>query len=255
MKVLILAGGYGTRLSEETGIRPKPLVEIGGYPIIWHIMKSYAHFGFKEFVLLLGYKGHMIKSFFTELYQRENDFTLDTSNGAVSFHSNRSENWKITFLDTGLDTMTGGRILRAKSLVGNERFMLTYGDGVSDLNISELLRFHESNGKLATMTSIIPDGRFGRLEIKKDNTISRFVEKPTEENWINGGFFVCEPGIMSYLKHGDATVFEKGPLENLATDNQLVAHKHHGFWRCMDSMSDKSRLEQLWQNGAPWKLW
>ena len=255
MKVLILAGGYGTRLSEETGIRPKPLVEIGGYPILWHIMKSYSHFGFNEFVLLLGYKGYMIKEFFTQLYQRENDFTLDSSTGAIEFHSQKSEGWKITFLDTGLDTFTGGRIVRASKYIDDKPFMLTYGDGVSDVNIAELKSFHDSKNKLVTMTSIIPEGRFGRLEIQNDNLVSRFAEKPAEENWINGGFFVCQPEMLRFLDDGDGTVLEKKPLEELARNNELVAYKHAGFWKCMDSMSDKKRLEELWRDSAPWKVW
>lgn len=254
MKVLILAGGYGTRLSEETGLRPKPMVEIGEKPMLWHIMKIYASHGFNEFVILLGYKGHMIKEYFVNHFMHQNDFTLDLKNNSMEYHSDNSEDWKITFLDTGMGTMTGGRVKRAEKVIDGP-FMLTYGDGVSDVNIKELVEYHKKSGKLATMTTVIPDGRFGRLEIEDDNLISRFEEKPLEENWINGGFFVCEPQVFDYIRQGDSTIFEREPLERLAADKQLIGYKHHGFWKCMDSLNDKRALEKLWQDGAKWKVW
>ncbi len=254
MKVLILAGGYGTRLSEETELKPKPMVHIGEYPMLWHIMKIYAAYGFNEFIILLGYKGNMIKDYFLNYFMHHNDFTIDLENNQVEHHTKRSENWKITFLDTGNDTMTGGRVKQAAPYIQGEQFMLTYGDGVADIDIQALVHFHKEKQKLCTMTSIIPEGRFGRLQIDEEQHINSFVEKPREENWINGGFFVCEPEVLDYIE-GDDTVLEKKPLETLAQNDQLVAYKHRGFWRCMDTIMDKRKLEEIWQKEGKWKVW
>ncbi|MBP6515455.1 MAG: glucose-1-phosphate cytidylyltransferase [Chitinophagales bacterium] len=255
MKVLILAGGFGTRLSEETGIRPKPMVEIGGYPILWHIMKTYAEYGFNEFVILLGYKGDFIKQYFLDYVALHSDMTIDMKSGDVSYLRRHEMEWKVTLLDTGSNTMTGGRVKRAQEILNGEPFMLTYGDGVSDINIAELAQFHKEHKRLITMTSVVPDGRFGRMQIDADNTISSFIEKPKEENWINGGFFVCENKVLDYITEGDASIFERKPLEALANEHQLMAYKHFGFWKCMDTLSDKNNLEKMWQEGAPWKIW
>jgi glucose-1-phosphate cytidylyltransferase len=256
MKTLILAGGFGTRLSEETGLRPKPMVEIGGKPILWHIMKLYASQGFTEFVILLGYKGYMIKEFFANYYLHQNDFTIDLSTNEVTFHFKQGDPWKVTLIDTGENSMTGGRIKRAKDYINNETFMLTYGDGLSNVNLNELLDFHKSHGGKATMTTIQPEGRFGQVIRDSDNKITEFKEKPIgEQGWINGGFFVCDASVMEFID-GDKTVFEKEPLEKLATDKELYAFEHSGFWKCMDTLRDKQQLEELWsENKAPWKLW
>jgi len=255
MKVLILAGGYGTRLSEETEIRPKPMIEIGGKPILWHIMKIYSHYGFNDFVILLGYKGYYIKEYFANYYLHQSDITFDMSTGERLIHTNSSEPWKVTLIDTGLDTMTGGRIKRAKSYIEDKAFMLTYGDGVSDINISKLVEFHKKQKTSATMTAIQPAGRFGALYIES-NIVHEFVEKPAGDgSWINGGFMVCEPEVLDLLE-SDETVFEKSPLQTLANTGQLSAYKHTGFWQCMDTLRDKVYLNDLWEaNRAPWKLW
>ena len=257
MKVVILAGGYGTRLSEETDLRPKPMVEIGGRPILWHIMKIYSHWGFNEFVILTGYKSHVIKDFFINYYTQYSDITIDMAENHVEIHNIRTEPWKVTVLYTGQNTMTGGRLLKAKNYLGNERFMLTYGDGVSDINIPELVKCHEAAGKLATLTTIQPAGRFGAIEIAKSGAVSSFKEKPAGDGaWINGGFFVMEPGVFDFLTEGDATVLERKPLERLAETGQLNAYKHQGFWRAMDTLRDKVELTDLWAKGkAPWTLW
>jgi glucose-1-phosphate cytidylyltransferase len=257
MKVIILAGGYGTRLSEETEIRPKPMVEIGGKPILWHIMKIYSHWGFNEFVVLTGYKSHVIKDYFINYYTRYSDITVDMASNAVEIHNHRNEPWKVTMLYTGQDTMTGGRLLEAKDFIGNERFMLTYGDGVSDVNIHELIKSHEQSGKYVTLTSVRPAGRFGALSIDTEGAITSFKEKPDGDGaWINGGFFVMEPQIFDYLSEGDATSLERTPLEQLAKAGQLNAYKHDGFWRAMDTLKDKNDLTALWTTGkAPWSLW
>ncbi|GHT84584.1 glucose-1-phosphate cytidylyltransferase [Spirochaetia bacterium] len=257
MKVIILAGGYGTRLSEETDLRPKPMVEIGGKPILWHIMKMYSYWGFNEFVVLTGYKSHIIKDYFINYYTRYSDITIDMADNAVEIHKHRNEPWKVTMLYTGQDTMTGGRLLEAKEFIGNESFMLTYGDGVSDVNIPALIQCHEKSGKSVTLTSVRPAGRFGVLSIGEDGRIISFKEKPEGDSaWINGGFFVMEPQIFDYLTEGDATVLERKPLEHLALDNQLNAYKHTGFWRAMDTLKDKNELIALWTAGAaPWALW
>jgi glucose-1-phosphate cytidylyltransferase len=252
--VVILAGGYGTRLAEETDIRPKPMVEIGGKPILWHIMKHYSYYGFNNFVILLGYKGYYIKEYFANYYLHQSDITFDMKNGEMQVHNNSSEPWRVTLIDTGLNSMTGGRIKRAKEFINNNRFLLTYGDGVSDVNIKELVEFHKNNNTKATITAIQPAGRFGALDIDK-NTINEFIEKPAGDgSWINGGFMVCEPEILDLIKD-DNTIFEQYPLQTLAKKGQLKAYKHNGFWQCMDTLRDKIMLNNLWDdNKAPWKV-
>lgn len=257
MKVVILAGGLGTRLSEETDLKPKPMVEIGGRPILWHVMKTYSHFGFNDFVVLTGYKSHIIKDYFINYYTRYSDITVDLQANAVELHKTRTEPWKVTMLYTGQDTMTGGRIKKAQEYIGNERFMLTYGDGVSNVDIPKLIDFHQKSGKLATLTAIQPSGKFGAIDIENNGSISSFMEKPKGDGaWINGGFFVLEPQVFDYIQNGDSTIFEREPLENLAHDNQLNAFKHTGFWHAMDTLRDKNELTDMWMNGkAPWALW
>jgi len=255
MKVLLLAGGFGTRLSEETDIRPKPMADIGGRPIIWHIMKGYSHYGFNEFVVLLGYKGYYIKEYFGNYFLHQSDVTIDLSTNGMEVHNNTSEPWKVTLLETGQDTMTGGRIKRAKDFIGNEPFLLTYGDGVSDIDLSELISFHKKHGKLITMTAVQPEGRFGALETD-GNRVESFLEKPKGDgSWINGGFFVCQPEVLNYIKD-DNTVFEQEPLQQLAKDGQLFNYRHQGFWKCMDTLRDKKVLNEMWADGqAKWKTW
>ncbi len=257
MKVLILAGGFGSRLGEETILKPKPMLEIGEKPILWHIMKLYSYYGFNEFIILLGYKGYLIKEYFVNYCLHKSDITVDLAQNSVRFHNNNQEHWKVTLLDSGLNTMTGGRIKRAQDFIKNESFMLTYGDGVSNINIVELLKFHKAHGKAMTMTAVLPEGRFGTLDIGKGDRISQFKEKPKEDGgWINGGFFVCEPLVLEYITEGDKTMFEKSPLENLAKDGELFAFKHLGFWRPMDTPRDRNELMDLWEKGnAPWKIW
>lgn len=257
MKVLLLAGGFGTRLSEETDIRPKPMVEVGGKPILWHIMKTYSHYGFNEFVILLGYKGYYIKEYFANYFLHQSDVTIDMTNNKMEIHNNSSEPWKVTLLDTGLDSMTGGRIKRAQNFIGNEPFMLTYGDGIADIDINKLVQFHKSHGKLLTMTSAQPDGRFGALEIDDNNQVKEFKEKPKGDgSWINAGYFVCEPKVFDYILDGDSTVFEQEPLKNLAKDGEIFTYKHHNFWMPMDTLRDKIKLNELWTtNNARWKIW
>lgn len=254
---MLLAGGFGTRISEETDIRPKPMVEIGGRPILWHIMKIYSHYGFNDFIILLGYKGYIIKEYFLNYFIHESDVTIDIQTGNMEVHNNSSEPWRITLLDTGLNTMTGGRIKRAQRFIGDETFLLTYGDGVADINIDKLLNFHRSHGKAITLTSAQPEGRFGALKIEKNNEVTSFLEKPTGDgdNWVNAGFFVCEPKVFDYIE-GDNTVFEQEPLQNLAKDGELYTYKHKGFWRPMDTLRDKNLLQNLWEtNNAPWRIW
>lgn len=256
MKVLLLAGGFGTRISEETSIKPKPMIEIGGMPILWHIMKLYSQHGMNEFIVLLGYKGYVIKEYFFNYFLHQSDVTIDLGSNKMEVHNNSSEPWKVTLLETGIKTMTGGRIKRAAKHIGNEPFLLTYGDGVADINVKESIDFHKSHGKLITMTSVQPAGRFGALDIDESNQVSNFIEKPKGEGkWINGGFFVCEPSVLNYID-GDETIFERNPLENLAKEGELYTYKHHGFWQCMDTLRDKNYLNELWDtNKAPWKTW
>ena len=256
MKTLILAGGFGSRISEETDLKPKPMIEIGGKPILWHIMKMYSEHGLNDFVILLGYKGYVIKEYFANYFLHQSDVTIDMTSNKMEVHNNSSEPWKVTLIDTGANTMTGGRIKRAAKYVGNEPFLLTYGDGVSDVNISESIKFHKKHSKLITMTSVQPAGRFGALDIKDDNSVTSFIEKPNGDgNWINGGFFVCQPEVLNYIED-DSTVFEKEPLEKLAKKGELYTYKHYGFWQCMDTLRDKNYLNELWEgNCAPWKNW
>jgi glucose-1-phosphate cytidylyltransferase len=258
MKVLILAGGLGTRLSEETDIKPKPMVNVGGKPILWHIMKTYSYYGINDFVILLGYKGYYIKEYFSNYFLHQSDVTIDMNNGNMEVHNNSSEPWKVTLLDTGLNTMTGSRIKRAKAYIGNEPFMLTYGDGVGDINIQKTLDFHKQHGKLLTMTSAQPDGRFGALNIDESTSqVLEFQEKPKGDgSWINAGYFVCQPEVLDYIDDGDEIVFEQSALKNLAKDGQVHTYKHNGFWMPMDTLRDKNQLNKLWENEqACWKVW
>jgi len=257
MKVLLLAGGFGTRLSEETDVKPKPMLDIGGKPILWHIMKTYSHYGFNDFVILLGYKGYYIKEYFANYFLHQSDVTIDISDGSMEIHNNSSEPWKVTLLDTGLDSMTGGRIKRAQDFVGEEPFMLTYGDGVADINIVKLVKFHQSHGKSMTMTSAQPDGRFGALNIDDNNKVKEFKEKPKGDgSWINAGYFVCEPKVFDYIVDGDSSVFEQESLMNLAKDGEVHTYKHHDFWMPMDTLRDKHKLNELWNSDkAPWRVW
>ncbi|TDA69558.1 glucose-1-phosphate cytidylyltransferase [Sulfuricurvum sp. IAE1] len=257
MKVLLLAGGLGTRLSEETDIRPKPMVDIGGKPILWHIMKLYSHYGFNDFVILLGYKGYYIKEYFANYFLHQSDVTLDIQTGKMEILNNSSEPWKVTLLDTGLDSMTGGRVKRAQSFVGDEPFMLTYGDGVSNIDIKALVEFHKAHGKAMTMTSAQPEGRFGALNIAENGEVTHFLEKPKGDGgWINAGFFVCEPKVFDYITEGDGTIFEQAPLQNLARDGEIYTFQHEGFWKPMDTLRDKQELQKLWDTKkAPWKVW
>ena len=257
MKAVILAGGFGTRISEESNLRPKPMITIGEKPILWHIMKIYSNYGIKDFVICLGYKGYVIKEYFINYYTHMSDLTVDLSTNDIQIHSNNAEKWKVTLVDTGLNTLTGGRIKRIEPFVRDEdAFCLTYGDGVSDVNINQLIDFHRNNDKLATLTAIKPMSRFGVLQIE-DGLVSQFHEKPKDNGaFINGGFFVLSPKVLDYINHGDDTVFEQAPLKNLAKDNQLQAYKHDGFWQPMDTLRDKNALEALWESGAPpWKVW
>ncbi len=257
MKVVILAGGFGTRISEESHLKPKPMVEIGERPILWHIMKTYSSYGFNDFVVCLGYKGYCIKEYFAHYFLHESDVTFDFKNqNERLIHHHSAEPWSVTLVNTGQETMTGGRVKRIRQYIGDEPFMLTYGDGVSDVNIKELVAYHKTQGKLATVTSIQPSGRFGALDLADDNTVHGFQEKPKGDGaWINAGFFVMEPKVFDYIAD-DATILEKEPLENLAKDGQLVAYKHSGFWQPMDTLRDKNHLEELWKAGkAPWKVW
>lgn len=255
MKVIILAGGFGTRLQEETTVKPKPMVEIGGRPILWHIMNIYATHGYREFIVALGYKGEVIKNYFLDYYYLRNSLSIHLGNGRVDVHDAGREDWVVHLIDTGLRTETGGRIKRLAPWIGNETFMMTYGDGVANINIRELVEFHRRHGKLATVTGVRPPSRFGGLSFNGD-MVASFVEKPQiGEGWINGGFFVLEPGVLDYIE-GDDTIFERDPLERLAQDGQLVAYRHDDFWHCMDTLRDVRLLESLWQEGnAPWKVW
>lgn len=257
MKAVILAGGFGTRLSEETGVRPKPMVEIGGKPILWHIMKIYSAYGINEFIICLGYKGYFIKEYFSKYFLHMSDITFDLKNNRMEVHTNGVEPWKVTLIDTGETTMTGGRLKRVGDYIGNETFCFTYGDGVSDINIRELIEFHKSQNTVATITAVQPPGRFGVINIKEDeNILLSFKEKPKGDGaWVNGGFFVIEPEGLDYISD-DMSVWEQEPMQNLASEGMLSAYKHYGFWQPMDTLRDKSYLEELWNSGkAPWKVW
>jgi glucose-1-phosphate cytidylyltransferase len=259
VKVVILAGGLGTRLSEETASRPKPMVEVGDRPILWHIMKSYSHYGFSDFVVCLGYKGYVIKEYFSNYFLHMSDVTFDMRDNSMQVHQATAEPWRVTLVETGADTQTGGRLKRAAPYVGNETFMATYGDGVADVNVDSLLAFHRAHGRLATITAVQPLGRFGALDLDEsgaDTAVRAFQEKPTGDGgWVNGGFFVLEPGVLDRID-GDDTLFEQEPLEGLAADDQLRAYRHGGFWQPMDALRDLRHLESLWETGeAPWAVW
>lgn len=256
MKVVLLAGGLGTRLSEETALRPKPMVDIGDKPILWHIMKIYSHFGFNDFVICLGYKGYIIKEYFANYFLHQSDVVIDMKTNSMTFHQSAAEPWNITLADTGKDSMTGGRIKRIQPYIGNEPFLLTYGDGVGNVDIKALLEFHQTQKKSLTVTAVQPSGRFGALNIDGSLSVTSFLEKPKGDgSWINGGFFVCEPDVFNYIS-GDATVFEKEPMEKIARDGKMVAYKHTGYWKPMDTLRDKQELEAEWNSGrAPWKMW
>lgn len=258
MKAVIFAGGFGSRLSEATDIIPKPMVEIGGKPILWHIMKIYSHYGINDFIICCGYKQYVIKEYFANYFRHNSDMTVDLSDNSVKILDNHSENWRVTMVDTGLNTMTGGRLKRVQKYIGNERFLLTYGDGVADVNIAETIRYHESKGGILTMTSYQPTGKFGAVKISKDNKIISFKEKPSdEEKWINTGFFVCEPEVFNYLPpNDDSCIFEKEPLINIARSGKMYAYKHTGFWHPMDTLKDNRDLNDMWSTDkAPWKIW
>jgi len=256
MKVVILAGGVGSRISEESVVRPKPMIEIGGMPILWHIMKIYSHFGFKDFVICLGYKGYMIREYFAHYHLHMSDVTLNLENNDLEIHSSSSEPWKVTLVNTGENSMTGGRIKRIQPYVGNETFMLTYGDGVADIDLKMLLEFHRSHGRSVTLTAVKPAGRFGLLDLEGSNRVRTFSEKPAGDgSYKNGGFFVCEPKVFDYLA-GDNTIWEREPLERMAKEGELMAYKHNSFWAALDTLRDKNQLEALWNSGkAPWRVW
>ncbi|MDB5115734.1 MAG: glucose-phosphate cytidylyltransferase [Mucilaginibacter sp.] len=258
MKVVILAGGMGTRISEETGIRPKPMIEIGGKPILWHIMKIYSQYGYNDFIICLGYKGHMIKEYFINYFLYNSDITVELHNNQLDVHYTNTESFKVTLVDTGIETNTAGRIKKIRKYIDDETFMLTYGDGVANINIKDLLSFHKNHGKLATLTAIQPPGRFGNLETNDQGEISKFKEKPEGDGlWINGGFFVLNKDIFKYLEGDvDDQQWENEPLSAISADKQMFAYKHYGFWKCMDAMRDKIELEEEWNSGAaPWKVW
>ena len=255
MKVVILAGGFGTRIAEESQFKPKPMIEIGGRPILWHIMQYYAHFGFSEFIICLGYKGNVIKEYFANYYMQDSDLEYDLGNGTCSILKPSTVNWKVILADTGLNTMTGGRLKRISEYIDGDTFMMTYGDGVCDVNLDALLAAHRNSGKIATLTAVKPEGRFGVLDIDENNGIHRFNEKnKVDSAWINGGFMVLNRKVFEYIE-GDQTMLEREPLERLTTEGQITAYKHDGFWHCMDTQRDKSLLEELWNGAAPWKVW
>ena len=257
MKVVILAGGLGTRLSEETVLKPKPMVEIGDMPILWHIMKIYSAHGFNDFVICLGYKGYVIKEYFANYFLHRSDVTINLKDNKLQVHDSFAEPWNITLVDTGLETMTGGRIRQVASHLNGEPFLLTYGDGVSDVNIAEEVAFHKAHGRLCTVTAVQPSGRFGALDLGPNDEIHAFAEKPKGDGaWINGGFFVCEPEVFDYIPVGNDVIWERGPMESLARAGQMQAYKHHGFWKPMDTLRDRMELDSAWtQNKAPWKQW
>lgn len=257
MKAVILAGGFGTRISEESGVRPKPMVEIGGKPILWHVMKIYSQHGINDFIILCGYKSQVIKDYFSKYPLYQSDVTFDMKKNSLEIHKNGVEDWRVTLLETGEDTMTGGRIKRVKDYIGDETFCLTYGDGVSDIDIKKLIEFHKTQGRLATVTAVQPPGRFGAFYLKQNQTkVENFVEKPKGDGvWISAGFFVLESKVLDYIK-GDKTVWEKEPMENLSKEGQLSAYRHEGFWQPVDTLRDKITLENLWHGGnPPWKVW
>lgn len=258
MKVIILAGGFGTRISEESHLKPKPMIEIGGMPILWHIMKSYSYYGFNDFIICAGYKQYIIKEYFANYFLHKSDITYDFTSGShdVIVHDSYTEPWKVTIVDTGLNTMTGGRIKRVKKYLEDSPFMVTYGDGVADVDIGRLVAFHEEQGKLMTLTGVLPEGRYGVMDMDEESGVLAFREKSKIDNgWINGGFLVCKPDVLNYIE-GDDTVLEREPMERLAAEGYLSCYKHSGFWQCMDTLRDKDRLEKLWNSGnAPWKVW
>jgi glucose-1-phosphate cytidylyltransferase len=257
MKVVILAGGLGTRISEETDLKPKPMVEIGGHPILWHIMKIYSHYGFNDFIVCCGYKGYVIKEYFSNYFIHQRDVTIDLRNNKVEILNNNAEPWRITLIDTGERTMTGGRLKRIQSFIGNKTFMFTYGDGVANINIHELIKFHNSHDGMVSVTSVQPDGRFGSLEINIDNKVINFIEKKKSDGgWINAGYFVCESAVFDYITNGDKTTFEQEPLQNLSKDGKIYTYKHPDFWMPMDTLMDMKNLNIMWdQNEAPWRIW
>lgn len=257
MKAVILAGGLGTRLSEATHLIPKPMVEIGGKPILWHIMKTYSYYGIKEFIVCCGYKGYVIKEWFANYFLHTSDVTFDLKNNSMTVHNCNAEDWKVTLIDTGLETMTGGRIKRIQKYVGNETFLLTYGDGVTDLNIADTIKYHQETGKILTVTAYKPQGKFGALNLDEVGNVTSFTEKPAGDgSWINAGYFVCEPKVFDYITEGDSTIFEKAPLENIAKDGGMNSFKHEGFWKPMDILRDNKELNEMWDSGkAPWKVW
>lgn len=257
MKAVILAGGFGTRLSEATNLVPKPMVEIGGKPILWHIMKTYSLHGINEFVICCGYKAYVIKEWFANYFMHNSDVTVDLVNNTIEVHECKAEPWKVTLVDTGLHTMTGGRIKRIQKYIGDEPFLLTYGDGVSDIDITASIEEHKKNGKALTVTAYKPNGKFGALEIDEVGSVNAFTEKPAGDGmWINAGYFICEPEVFSYITEGDSTIFEKDPLENLAKDGKMHSYKHTGFWKPMDTLRDNTELNAMWDSGkAPWKKW
>ena len=255
MKAVILAGGLGTRISEETQNRPKPLIEIGGMPILWHIMKTYSSHGISDFVICCGYKGYMIKEYFANYFLHMSDVTFDLKNNEMNVHRKSAESWNITLVDTGIHTMTGGRLKKIQKYVDNETFCFTYGDGLANISIRELIEFHKNNNTLATVTAVQPPARFGALELDGNKVVSFKEKPPGDGNWINGGYFILEPAVFDYVK-GDSTVWEKEPVENLSKNNQLSAYRHSGFWQPLDTLRDKNKLEDLWSSGSPpWKVW
>tara|TARA_B110000285_G_C15123665_1_gene618803 strand:- start:1247 stop:2020 length:774 start_codon:yes stop_codon:yes gene_type:complete len=257
MKVVLFAGGKGTRISEESHLRPKPMIEVGGKPILWHIMKQYTHWGHNEFIVCLGYKGFMIKEYFLNYFKHNSDVTVDLSNNQVEVHQTNAENIKVTLVDTGLETMTAGRLKRVEKYIGNEEFMLTYGDGVCDINMDEQMAFHKSHNRLATMSIVQPGSRFGIIDLDDNDMVNQFIEKPKEDGaWINGGFFILKPEVFNYLpENSDDIMWERAPLENLTKDKQLAAFRHHGFWKCMDTLRDNQDLNSMWDGNPKWKCW
>jgi glucose-1-phosphate cytidylyltransferase len=256
MKAVILAGGFGTRMSEETDLKPKPMVEIGDRPLLWHLMKIYSHYGINDFIICLGYKGYLIKEYFANYYRHTSDLRIDLKSGSLSVLDSQSEDWTVTLVDTGVETLTGGRLKRVAPYLANETFCMTYGDGLADIDINAEIAFHKNHGKLATVAAVQPPGRFGVLDIGSSKLVNSFREKPVDEiGWINGGFFVLEPGVIDYIS-GDATSWEREPLYNLARDGELVAFEHSGFWKPCDTLRDKREMEQLWHSNVhPWKVW